>query len=361
VSQHSNPQSGFVLPAVLAVLAMIGLVTVGAVLALRASTEAVVSARTLANLDRAAATAEARFAFIMATQPLASSGFRVNGYRLSIQQADGFEPTPFPFDDPRFIGTMLLADGRPYRIASSDTVATPIIVEVQDAAGLINVNSALNQSFARLLIANGASAGDARRLSAKLADFTDVDGDIRFEGAERAAYLRLGQPAPPNKFVYRLQDLYRIPGWPPAGVNTTALENSLTAAQPRDINVNTATAEAIAASFDVSLAQANLAIRARELKPFPSLQAFLSTVRANVDTSDEGIYTFPSQFFRLRIRSPDGGPVLERSMEIVPRNSLRPIWVNDRRQLPPRAALSQEQQGLVSAALPSPTDLSLTR
>lgn len=354
-------KSGFILPAVLAVLAMIGLVTIGALLALRSATDAVVSAKAMANLDRAAATAEARVAFLLATQPIGMAGFRVNGARISLAQEEGYAPFQFSVTDAQFIGTPLKADGRPYRLESGQTMPTPVMVELQDTGGLLNLNAAGAPGLARLLTNLGASAGDARRLAAKAADFTDTDNDVRFEGAEGNDYRRQGQRSPPNKSVIRIQDMYRIPGWLPQGVNITRFEELVTTTIPRDTNINVAPREVLQAVFNINANQAAAAIRARENAPFQSIQQFQSAVSGSVDSSDEAIYTFSGQTYRLRIQAQSGGPILERLLEMAPRNTLRPIWVNDRRQFPPKAALSQEQTGRVIAALPSPTGLDPAR
>ncbi|HUF87790.1 MAG TPA: hypothetical protein VMM59_10455, partial [Thermohalobaculum sp.] len=75
---------------------------------------------------------------------------------------------------------------------------TELRVEVSSEHGRLDLNRAGPEIVAALLAAAGAEAGEAERLAASIADFTDDDDFLTPGGAERPDYAAAGLLGPKN-------------------------------------------------------------------------------------------------------------------------------------------------------------------
>lgn len=92
----------------------------------------------------------------------------------------------------------LRAQGR-YRMEALDAArAGALAVEIQDVAGLVDLNAAHESLLHGLFRSVLGDSEDAARLAAAVADWRDRDDATRVSGAERAAYERAGRSAGPG-------------------------------------------------------------------------------------------------------------------------------------------------------------------
>ena len=140
---------------------------------------------------------EARLAYLLLTEPVGQRGLRVGGDRLD---ASGMLAAPM-LSGLRSVGGFevqeLVFDGRPYRLTSGQGRYI-IEVEVQDEAGLLNLNGGDEPAIERLLGDIGVRGREAAYLAATLSDFVDGDDVRRLQGAEARHYRSAGRPEPRN-------------------------------------------------------------------------------------------------------------------------------------------------------------------
>lgn len=85
----------------------------------------------------------------------------------------------------------------------------------QDAAGLIDINTASPELVAALLGGLGLSAEDAEALADRIADWRDDDHLTRTHGAEREAYVRADLAPPENRPFVVESEVARVLGVTP--------------------------------------------------------------------------------------------------------------------------------------------------
>jgi len=86
----------------------------------------------------------------------------------------------------------LSARGLPAAPVRVSVDGVPLRVELSDALGLINLNSADAETLAVLFENAGASAYDAESIASQIIDYRDKDDFVSPRGAEAADYLRRG-------------------------------------------------------------------------------------------------------------------------------------------------------------------------
>lgn len=166
-------------------------------------------------------------------------------------------------------------------IASLPVDGARLSGSVSDQQGQFNLNNlgregkageADQETFRRLLTMLKLPSD----LAAAVADWVDADGETRMPGgAEDSAYLRLDPPyLSANRALDTVDALYRIKGFAPEMIER--LRPFVTALPvPTSINVNTASAEVLAAAVDgLSLEQAREVVSRRNQQYFAELGDF---------------------------------------------------------------------------------------
>lgn len=120
---------------------------------------------------------------------------------------------------------MELRGGRtsPLEVGGSAYVCTPpagdavLHILAEDEGGKVDLNTASDALIEALLKGAGASAAEAERLTARIADFRDADDTPRVGGGEAAAYKAAGMRNGPKnaefESVEELDQVLGMPGW----------------------------------------------------------------------------------------------------------------------------------------------------
>lgn len=173
---------GYILPMTLAVLALVAL---GAAFVAQRADLAVA----IAGSEQEKAVLEAQIADALADVM----------YRLATEPrlANGLGTLP----------TVVHLDGRLYAYNAS------LAVSLQDARGLLNVNTTGLKNLQSLLATYGVPATRAADMYNVLQDYIDADDLVRLNGAESAEYAALKLPPPRNAALNSPRELRAMPLW----------------------------------------------------------------------------------------------------------------------------------------------------
>jgi len=188
-------QAGFILPIVMVALAVISLSIWAALSALESTRKDLSDLRADIRLQRAALVAEARVAYLLATEPLGAAGLRQGARRFRFEDGLVANPEGNRSVDP--LANVLRFDNRAYVMPVWNDVLAE--VRLQDEAGLLNLNVTDAVALERLLRNHEVDERAARELVAALHDFIDADDLKRLNGAEATEYERAGLTPPPNR------------------------------------------------------------------------------------------------------------------------------------------------------------------
>lgn len=239
--------------------------------------------------DRAADTASARVAFLVAASPLAARSLEAPNV-LARGRAGSDRSQRFA----------LFLDGRLYEFPRMLEGGATVRFELQDEAGLVNLNGSDEATVSRLLELSGVTERMSGRLTASLLDYTDADDLDRLNGADGSAYSKAGLKPPRNRPIDAPVQAFSALGW--AGAlgkeETRTFLAAATALPPRSaFNPNTASLEALRSMLDV---EESGAMRVRAMR---EKQLLLSTqeVRAlsGSQRADLQIRAFPARSMRL--------------------------------------------------------------
>jgi type II secretory pathway component PulK len=314
---NSDRRSGFTLPAVLAVTGVVTLVFLVAITALSSLSAEARSAKSRVLFIERALTAEAALAYLAATEPFNTNSIVVGGSR-EIDGPDGGR-------DGQTASTISVKiDGTPYGI----DIEGPMLLQVQDQAGMINLSTLDALQWSRLGKAGGLTPELSRRLSALYADYTDMDDLRRVNGAESPDY----QQRVPNRPFLRPMEWLSLLGVRDQvkAVEIRSIRDSLAADHTSPIaNVNTATPEALAIVYGLNAQQIDRVVRARASSPFFSLQAFTAAAGTTTYLDDsERLYIFPSGTLVYTIRDVRSPWVYRARMALSPFGLEQPFWID---------------------------------
>lgn len=300
---------GFILPLVMVALAILSLALWSAVSVFELATRSTGDLREDVEFEIAAAKLEARLSYLLVTEPLGPSGLRLGGYRISRDQVLGLAPLS-EAQMSRALPNFLYFDGRDYEppVFSDRERASlnGVSLQLQDRAGLVNLNAPDETALGRLLALSGIKDKDARRLAATLADYTDRDDLKRLDGAERQAYQSEELPPPRNGPMRNVNDAFNALGWNTVTgpQRVTIVENAYVGPSAAPKNVNTATSLTLRSWFGLSAAQAARVIEMRTSDPFRSLYEFTGRTGLAVAESELNNYTVPAATVRVRLKRP---------------------------------------------------------
>ncbi len=200
-------ERGFVLPYVLAVLAILSLISVLGANILRTNSNSVFAMTNTAQLSSALDDAEQMTIFMFATRPMVSGGMDLS-YRPVDQTAIVFGDLP---DESELAPGSVWHANRESRTVQVDGLRVDI--EYQDVAGLVSLNTGEQDIIELLLKALLSEPSTAGSLTAKLVDYRDSDTRRSFMGGERADYRMKGLRLPTNSSIRTLQELNLVLDW----------------------------------------------------------------------------------------------------------------------------------------------------
>jgi hypothetical protein len=185
-----------------------------------------------AEAQRVLLSRQNELAFVLATKR-----FSFWGLEIGTPLEDSRDPVRAMFTDNRSDRAVAL-DATPYRLPDEEGAT----LRLQDARGLINLNTGFDVHLSALLGQFGVAGPEQQSYVNLLRDFTDEDDLKSLGGAEAAEYRAQGLAPPPNNYLVTVDEAKNILGW---GKLTRLWEAQrrqplLTAAQVSSFNPNTA-------------------------------------------------------------------------------------------------------------------------
>ncbi|WP_235524292.1 general secretion pathway protein GspK [Caulobacter sp. Root655] len=290
------------------VVAVVALVVLAEVSALRGLARETRAAVDQARLDTQALDLEAQVAWIVATG----------------------RPGPDAMTRPDDPGdAKLWIDGRPQAV----NWAPGLEVAVQDEAGLVNLGILDRAGQAAFLREAGVKPDRVAIMLDRLDDYVDGDGLVRTDGAEAGDYARAGLAPPLNAPLDRIARLNGILGWREAiDLNAWSRLREAVVVDPTSaaVNINTAPAPALALEFGLTANQARAVIARRRERPFLSLEDLGRAVGRRMVGDSERVYGFPNGRFAVKVKSSTGRAAYHARIVLTPRDPERPFWIEER-------------------------------
>lgn len=220
---------GFVLPGVLAYIAVALLVVSLGALALEKTQDNVGVIRDTMLLEQAMDDAEARAVFMFLTSRSVPYGITDNFSGFDATAAIlGDAPTG---EDENLNLPVWRADGGVMLFERGSVLVT---VEYRDVTGFISLNSTNQQVVAAMLESYGLRSEQAQTLAAQLGDFVDEDSLRRQRGAERADYRLRQRPEPTNSPLRSIAEARKVLDWDELDIleDPSFIENATTSVVP---------------------------------------------------------------------------------------------------------------------------------
>ena len=333
--------AGFVLPMILFVVAVLSLGLWAAASIVDGASDDLAAAQARLRFELAARSATARLAHLIATEPMGPYGLRVGAPRQSpIEQLLG-AGAPASFVSPsggagrneagaRDGGAPVLIrfDGAAYRLARPPADAAGLRLRIMDDNGLINLNGASAERIGRLLDYLGVEA-HRDELAAALADYIDDDEETEFGDPERQAYIERGLRPPLNFWLTDAAESLAVAGWREAldPRQRRRLLGIATARSPAStLNLNTASAAAIAIYFGVDERSARQAVAERRLAPLRGPSDLENIYGDKIVYDEFALYSFPARTVRIQVVGADEGLVYETWITLARSNDERPVF-----------------------------------
>lgn len=310
-------RKGFALPAVLAVTGVVTLIFLVAITALASLNSEAHSARERVRFIQRALTAEARMGYLFSTEPLRQNGILVGGAILTDLENDFSTSTDGLFD-------LIRTDGRNYL----QDIDGPMLVSLQDQAGLINLVHLQGTVLTRFLDDIGIDSLQQTRVQARLTDYVDVDDLRQPEGAEKEDYGAIGvanRPLRrPSEFlsVLGLRDIVDRRAW-------LRVRDSIAADKSQsNINLNTATPATLRVMLGLTPSQIDLIVRERDISPLTSTYMVDNLVGSRLPWDPDIFYTSPSSSVLIVLRDSRSAWNYRARLSATPASLERPIWID---------------------------------
>jgi len=215
-----------------------------------------------------------------------------------------------PFGSPIRGKTYLALDDRPYRFGKT-------LVHLQDARGLLNINTGIDSDWYRLLGDYGVRAEDRGPMLAKLHDYIEPDPYKRLNGAKAKDYEAVGMLPPTGQKLITPWQLRRVLDWDkvdPDGFGRSGLYEQVTTVNSAGVNLNTAPAPILELLPGITDAAVARIMQARQKQPFINVADVEAAGGVALPEMEFGYFFLPMDSLRISITVP-GNP-LERVMSV---------------------------------------------
>jgi DNA uptake protein ComE-like DNA-binding protein len=304
-------KAGIALPMVLLLTTVLGFTMLAVITSLIGLRRETASARDNAEFERAALTAEARFAFLAITEPMGSDGLYIDGVR---DQGRGAFPG-YAIPQLSTVGSVLSADGRLYRWKEDPSNSQDFRVGIQDEAGLINLYQADVDVLTRVFQAVGLGDTDATNLANELIAYN----------ADPTAHQPMRRPSQ----LYRLED---APTLIPDKIWRKLSDQVVTYPDSTAANINTASADVLKAWFNLDDATAAGIVSGRvNANGLGQNKVYTSPDQAGVPPLPGQPFTFSGGRLRFKFSDPRTGDTYQSSIVLTPADNERPAWIENAR------------------------------
>jgi type II secretory pathway pseudopilin PulG len=212
----AHSESGFVLPYVLLVVAILAIAGTIAAQRLQSASAIVTDIGDRLAAERQLQSAEAAATYSILTANALRGGHDISPdsptvWEFGYLSADGRRPLSED-EASALVPDIWLAQGSLRKYQSTPDMR-PTIVSYRDATGLVSLNLPSPRFIEPVLLASGASRAQARSAVSTLLDYTDLDITRRQQGAESFDYRTRDMPAPTNSPLRSYSELGNIMGW----------------------------------------------------------------------------------------------------------------------------------------------------
>lgn len=322
--RHVDRQQGFVLPAVIAAVAVLALVA------------AVIGGWMADSLGRAAASQDRIEADAQIHGAVQAIAWRLATGRLTADGLHGTLAAPAgpgrPAEPAGRIasGPAIAVDGRPYR-------SGPVILRLMDGRGLYNLNAMDELGLGELLRQFGVPLDQRALLTQSLLDYMTPPTPQTPPALEDEAYQRAGLPPPRHRPLLTPWELQRVLHWADTDSlwsGPAALPAVTGADQVQGVNVNTAGLTVLLTIPGMSRATAEKVLDYRSRRVISNDAELLAAMGAEGRIDPLHNFTLPANTLRLSLRAP-GEPLLQlRSITLTPTGSA-PTRIDYAVALPP--------------------------
>lgn len=343
-----NRQRGFVLVAVLVALV---------ILALLATAIATTSERALHEAHANADAFEAETAmistrdtllFMFSTQRQTYAGLTIDNQvvwmagQATATRSPGEDDLPPPLP----VGNEIRLDGTPYRGIDG------AVFSLRDDAGKVSPNWTFGFYRPGLFNLLAVPPGNAQSMEAMRLDYQDPDSLFRLGGAEADDYRRKNMAPPTNRPLATPLETRRIMGWNDAlrKFDDHTLCNLLTTSINAEININTASAEALQTLPGVDREIADRMIAMRSTMPFMLIWQLRDTFKLPLDELDP-VGTLPNGKGTLQLWHNAGGPIRSVHWTLTPDDEGGKPWRLNYSLVLPRDPVSDQTP---ARSIPSP-------
>ena len=213
-TESQSRESGFVLPYVLVIIAVLSIVTMIAADRLQRSVKALDSLQAQSRVEVVMASAEAEALYSLMTGNTVEGGVDIN--------PESLVKTEFGYigKDGRILNEQDVRDvsdpdvwGVNGQVRQSNQNQRRVFVALQDLSGVLSLSNGSDENLGELFSYLGVSSEESRTLLAKLRDYSDSDNNRTFRGGERADYRMKDRSPPANSPLRNHEELSRILDW----------------------------------------------------------------------------------------------------------------------------------------------------
>ena len=327
-SRNSHADSGFALPLAMFTIAVVAMILTVSSRETRSAGQMMAEISQRRESEIAAYSVEQVMIYTIATSPVDRAGLHAGAANMSLGVSLG--------DSVDFSGELGVQplDSSPCIIAYSNH---QFVVELQDAAGLINLNAAPYDLLKRTFENIGVSQSQAGPFAERLLDYIEYKGASnvrRLNGATAADYERAGLPPPTNSPLRSVSEAQSILGfaestilWGPGGlfdVSTTVGEAY--------VNPNTASARVLQAAYGLTREGAERVVSGRALAPVTSPETLESLAGEPILARDDFSFNSePGRNIILRVRDRSLDISWYSTLVISPEGEIAPYDLLERR------------------------------
>jgi hypothetical protein len=238
-------QQGFILVLALVIIAAIAF---GAAVLGQWASNALAEAAAMkdqAEAERAILSARAELIYEFSSNFLSARGLELSSPEAAKEQRQQLN-TPFTARD--IHGDRILkVDGSSYLLDDG------LIMTIQDARGLLNINLATDQDLSRLLAHYGVPQEYHQTLINRLLDYKEPGDLVRLNGAKRQQYIEARRPPPTGQPLITPYQARSVLGWDlyPSLWRDPGLTDLTSSGLVVGLNVNTAPTELLGTLFEI--------------------------------------------------------------------------------------------------------------
>ena len=327
VRRDRRSSDGFALPLAMFTIAVVAMIFAGMSQQTRTTARLVADVTARQSSQVVEFSVEQTLIYLIATSPVDGAGLHFGADPIGLDAVAGGANTP---SNATWLSPL---DATPCNISVGSRAMT---VRIQDAAGLVNLNTSTYDVLKRLFITSGVDAEKSGPLAERLLDYIEykTSGDLRrLNGASANDYVRAGMPPPTNSPLRSVSEARAIFGfasekalWAKGGLMELA-----TTQGEGYVNPNTASSPVLRIAFGLSAEGAGRVVALRKSSPVRSLAQLESLSGEPVSGGDDFLFpSVPGGNVRLEIADADLQLRWILTLVLTPEGKVAPYEVRER-------------------------------